>query len=143
MTKTELDEQLKQEIGQYHPQETLNGPVFDSRAITNRVKWCRQNWYVQTRFCPQIKYTKGENRKFYLRLRLFSADPGLENLILNRVYLHIDCLEYHKYVLTLSKTWSYRKKPGPGKLYCVTGWFEVFNLILGCLPFERKSLWDF
>ena len=103
----------------------------------------RQKEYFQTRFCPQIKYTKGENRKFYLRLRLFSANPGLDNLVYNCVYLHINCLEYHKYLLTLSKTWPSCEKPGPGKLYCVTGWFEVFNLILGCLPFDRKSRWDF
>ena len=89
-------------------------------------------------FCTRIKYTKGENRKFCLGLRLFSANPGLKNLILSCVYLHIDCLEYHKCVLTLSKTWSSREEPGPGKLYCVTGWFEVFNLILECLPFDRN-----
>ena len=133
--------------------EARNKPIPPPRNLKCSSLWqprnnqqseiVRQKEYFQTRFCPQIKYTKGENRKFHLRLRLLSANPVLENLVFNFVYFHIDCLEYHKYVLTLSKAWSFREKPGPGKWHCVTGWFEVFNLILGYLPFDRKSRWDF
>ena len=127
--------------------EARNKPIPPPRNLKCSSLWqprnnqqseiVRQKEYFQTRFCPQIKYTEGENRKFHLRLRLLSANPVLENLVFNFVYFHIDCLEYHKYVLTLSKAWSFREKPGPGKWHCVTGWFEVFNLILGCLPFDR------